>query len=161
VVGCGILAEVKFIHSRGVIHRDLNPANVLIDEHGSATVGGLGLTMTAQVGTPLHMAPETYEECKHTVAVDVDSFALILYEIVVGEAPFPAAMTWNVLCRKTIAGERPQLPNEFQSTVRDIIDHGFTAASKERQDILPSAFALTVYIQFSLIISFWGLIFVP
>jgi serine/threonine protein kinase len=51
------------------------------------------------------MAPEMYDECDYTPAVDVYSFTLILYEFVVGEPAFPPTTGWDVLLRKVIMGE--------------------------------------------------------
>jgi serine/threonine protein kinase len=90
------------------VHRDLKPEDILIDERGFAQIGDLGssrlfdlgLTLTTHVRTPLYMAPETYDESDYTPAGGIDSFGLILYELVVGEPVFRPTIGRNVLCRK-------------------------------------------------------------
>jgi serine/threonine protein kinase len=129
IVAIGIVVGMQFIHSRGVLHRDLKPANILLDEHGypqigdlgSSRFGDMGLTMTAQVGTPLYMAPETYDDSDYTTAVDVYSFALMLYELVVGAPAFPPTISRNALYRKVVTGERPKLPANLCDEVKETI----------------------------------------
>jgi TPR repeat protein len=92
IIRGGLAHEMKFIYSTGVIHRNLKPENVLLDERGWVRIGDLGIcrfvdmkvTQTKLVGTPLYMAPEMYHEGEYTAAVDVYSFGLILYEFLAG-----------------------------------------------------------------------------
>jgi serine/threonine-protein kinase len=83
----------------------LKPANILLDKRGHPTIGDLGSgrfcdlrqTATSGVGTPLYMAPELYEAADYTGSVDVYSFSLIAYKVLVGEPVFPATTTLPVL----------------------------------------------------------------
>jgi serine/threonine-protein kinase len=131
---------MKLIHSRGVIHRDLKPANISLDERGDPKISDLGsnrfcdlrVTMTSGVGTPLHMAPEMYDAADYTAAVDVDSFALIAYELLVGEAVFPTTTTLPVLLKKVTLGHRPRLWSCMDPTVRNIIRRGWSVDADTR-----------------------------
>ena len=95
-----IAEAVQFAHSRGVLHRDLKPGNILFDESGSALVSDFGLakmigsdsdltrTLT-MMGTPHYMAPEmARKEGGVTTASDVWSLGVILYELLAGHLPF-------------------------------------------------------------------------
>jgi serine/threonine protein kinase len=132
IIVVGMVLGMKFIHSRGVIHRDLKLANILIDDRGHPKIGDLGssrfcdlkLTLTSGVGTPLFLAPEMYENAEYTRAADVHSFSLIVYEGFVEEPVFPATPTLLVLSRKVSQGERPPLPGSMDLTVQEIIRRG-------------------------------------
>jgi hypothetical protein len=70
------------------------------------------------------MAPEIYEAADHTSAVDVYSFALISYEVFVGEPAFPAPTALPVPFRKVSQGDRPQLPESIAAPMANIIRKG-------------------------------------
>jgi WD40 repeat protein len=96
-----VIRAVHHAHQRGVIHRDLKPSNILVDVEGRRLVTDFGLakllttgdrsiTETGQVlGTPKYMAPEQAASSKDlTVAADVYSLGVILYERLTDRTPF-------------------------------------------------------------------------
>ena len=95
---CGALAHA---HSRGVIHRDVKPGNVMVADDGTAKLTDFGiahladatgaLTRTGDViGTLAYMAPEQAEGRRVTPAADLYSLALVLYEALAGTNPVRA-----------------------------------------------------------------------
>ncbi len=87
-------------HARGIVHRDVKPANVLVGDDGRARVTDFGLALTddaerltrtgAIVGTPFYMAPEQVDGKRGVVtpATDVWALGIMLYEALTDERPF-------------------------------------------------------------------------
>jgi serine/threonine-protein kinase len=97
-----ILAQVgsalEHAHGRGVVHRDVKPANIMLDEDGTAIVAdfgiakvarGVGLTQAGStVGTPTYMSPEQCTGRGVTGASDQYALGCVAFELVAGRPPF-------------------------------------------------------------------------
>jgi serine/threonine-protein kinase len=94
----GIFEALNFAHSRGVIHRDVKPSNILVrpDKHAYLVDFGIALVMGKQrhtrfgthIGTPEYMSPEQIRPNGIDHRTDVYSFGCVLYEMLTGRPPF-------------------------------------------------------------------------
>jgi YVTN family beta-propeller protein len=97
---CGQVAEaLDAAHARGLVHRDVKPSNVLLDESEHAYLADFGLTRRLadrgepgapglSVGTPAYAAPEQIQGDEVDGRADVYSLGCVLHECLTGEAPF-------------------------------------------------------------------------
>ena len=122
-----LLEGLEYSHSRGVIHRDIKPGNVLVSEMGIAKISDFGiarfetshLTLMGEVlGTPYYMAPEQFDGQPADERSDVYSAAVIVYEVLTGRRPFEgqgAALMKQVLERPppVPSSVEPRLPPEM------------------------------------------------
>jgi serine/threonine protein kinase len=116
-----VAGAVHHAHRRGVLHRDIKPSNILVDAAGAPLVADFGLAKRvdadrsltesgAIVGTPRYMAPEQAAGRKDlTVAVDVYSLGVVLYERLTGHTPFTGETVLELL--RQAREEEPPRPS--------------------------------------------------
>ena len=119
-----ICAGLAAAHDAGVLHRDLKPGNVMIDENGNVRITDFGLAGltedfkgdVALEGTPEYMSPEQFTGKNLTNRSDIYSLGLVLYEIFTGRKAF-AASTVPELIRLRKSDSLPESPSTI---VRDV-----------------------------------------
>ena len=92
-----ILLATRFAHRRGIIHRDIKPHNVILDEEGRAKVTDFGIaragasdmTLTGSImGTAQYLSPEQAQGHAVSESSDLYAVGVVLYELLTGSVPF-------------------------------------------------------------------------
>jgi eukaryotic-like serine/threonine-protein kinase len=111
-----ILHAARFAHRHGVIHRDLKPHNVLLDEDGRARVTDFGIaragasdmTLTGSImGTAQYLSPEQAQGHAVGATSDLYSVGVILYELLTGVVPFQGETAVAIAFKQVAAEPRP------------------------------------------------------
>jgi eukaryotic-like serine/threonine-protein kinase len=140
-VGEQVAAALGEAHARGLVHRDVKPANILIDADGTVKVTDFGIakaldsdaTLTTPgtvVGTAAYVAPEQLEEGRVDARADVYALGVVLYECLTGRPAFagdtPTAtaamrLTHELLPPRQVRADVPRLLDDVivRSTRRD------------------------------------------
>ncbi|MEY3007264.1 MAG: hypothetical protein RI942_1606 [Pseudomonadota bacterium] len=123
-----VLKAVQFAHSRLVIHRDLKPANILVNSRGEAHLLDFGIAQlqsqntVAQSSLPFDSAsqihaltlryasPEQIRKERLTVAADIYSLGVTLFELLLGETPYDTSITDKEKLREAVLAGRRKLP---------------------------------------------------
>jgi serine/threonine-protein kinase len=118
-----VLDGLAYSHGQGVIHRDLKPGNILINDDGRIKITDFGVaridtsTLTVMgdiVGTPHYMAPEQFSGREATPRTDLYQVGVILYELLTGTRPFTGN---NVEILRRVMNERPANPSTHNPKV--------------------------------------------
>jgi len=126
-------SALSFAHHRGVVHRDVKPANIMIDENGWAVMtdfgiakvdDGANLTATGtSVGTPHYMAPEQFHNQPLTAAADQYALGIVAYEMLTGKKPFDGTTLAEIITKHLfnpppdIKLDRPDLPESVSDAI--------------------------------------------
>lgn len=154
-IGAQVADALEHAHSRGLVHRDVKPGNVLVERDGRVKVTDFGIAKAAGtseltragavVGTARYLAPEQVEGGPVDARTDVYALGLVLYEMLCGQTPFNADNEIaNAVARLRadpvpLSVARPDVPRAVQEVVGRALTRdprGRPASASELRDAL-------------------------
>jgi serine/threonine protein kinase len=134
-------SALREVHSRGIIHRDIKPGNLMARADGSIVLADFGIAKrlgedkgrTRQgelYGTPYYVSPEQIEGGPATVQSDIYSLGIIFHEMLTGQRPFDAESVSGLIALHVNA-PRPKLPDAF-AEYQGLLDRMIVVAPRNR-----------------------------
>ena len=152
-----VAEALDYAHACGLVHRDVKPSNVLVDERGNCLLSDFGISKILEgtekftltggiVGTPAYMSPEQGRGDALDARSDIYSVGVMLYEMATGRVPFRAETPLAVIL-KHIQDPLP-LPRSINSDLPEAVEQVILKAlAKQREDRYQTAGELAQAIQ--------------
>uniref|UniRef100_A0A8C3SWS5 Protein kinase C n=1 Tax=Chelydra serpentina TaxID=8475 RepID=A0A8C3SWS5_CHESE len=140
--GAEIVCGLQFLHSKGIIYRDLKLDNVMLDKEGHIKIADFGMCKENVVGenrastfcgTPDYIAPEILQGLKYTFSVDWWSFGVLLYEMLIGQSPFHGDDEDELF--ESIRVDTPHYPRWITKESKDLLEKLFERDPTKRLGI--------------------------
>src|SRR2546423_6041783 len=149
-----VARTVHYAHEHGILHRDIKPGNILLDQHGEPHLTDFGLARLVEadstvtgtldvLGTPSYMAPEQAAGNNTEISRNTDVYGLgaVLYQLLTGHPPFAGGTTYETV--KLLLETEPRPPRQLNPKVdRDLSTICLKCLDKDPQRRYSSALAL-------------------
>ncbi|KAH0788749.1 TKL family protein kinase [Histomonas meleagridis] len=134
-----VAVGMSYLHETKIVHRDLKTLNILLDSYDNAYVADFGLSgktegndMVADVGTPNYTAPEILTRNHYGSKVDVYSYAIVLWEMLMKNVPFADLTKDQIYDHIVTHNWRLLLPPESPKGLKKLITQCWSKNPKER-----------------------------
>lgn len=127
-----VAKALHYAHSRGVVHRDVKPSNLLLTQDGDVRIVDFGIALVSDsevsrlegvAGSPAYMSPEQVQGHPLDARSDLYSLGAVMYEMLCGQRPFRAGALGKLLRQVVQAAPealrevRPEIPEELEAIV--------------------------------------------
>jgi len=149
-----VARTVHYAHEHGILHRDIKPGNILLDQHGEPHLTDFGLARLVEadstvtgtldvLGTPSYMAPEQAAGNNTEISRNTDVYGLgaVLYQLLTGHPPFAGGTTYETV--KLLLETEPRPPRQLNPKIdRDLSTICLKCLDKDPHRRYSSALAL-------------------
>ncbi|KAI8588862.1 serine/threonine kinase 4 [Geranomyces variabilis] len=141
-VCAGVLHGLRYLHSRGKIHRDIKAGNILLTTSGAAKLADFGVAgqlsennakRTTVIGTPFWMAPEVIQEVGYNTLADIWSLGITAIEMADGHPPYHKIHPMRAIFMiPTKPAPKLETPSKWSDTFNDFIARCLTKNPAQR-----------------------------
>lgn len=122
-----VCSALNYSHKRGVIHRDIKPPNIMIDNEGIVKITDFGVAqmtestaVTGIIGTPSYMSPEQLKEEMIGFQSDIFAVGCVFYELLTGKKAFPGENNFSIIYK--ITNTEPESLKSLRPDLSPIIE---------------------------------------
>jgi NIMA (never in mitosis gene a)-related kinase len=138
-----VLEGLRVLHERGIVHRDLKSANILLVAPDLFKIADLGISTVlqqrqlakTQIGTPMYLAPEVWKKRPYDSKCDVWSLGVLLFEMATFNYPYSARNARD-LSVKVCTAKVPNLTDTYSRELSDIVHRMLTHNPLQRPSVV-------------------------